>query len=172
MEITTMALKSLRDLFEHELKDIYHAEKALVKALPKMVRGAASEKLREGIEQHLEQTKGQVERLEQVFALLDVPARGRKCEAMEGLIAEGAAILEEDADADVKDAAIIAAAQKVEHYEIASYGTLCTWARQLGLDDAAELLGENLEQEKQTDLNLTELAENEINLAAERLTAQ
>jgi ferritin-like metal-binding protein YciE len=162
-----MSMETLRDLFEHELKDIYYAEKALVKALPKMAKGATSEKLREGIEEHLEQTKVQVERLEQVFELIDVPARGKKCEAMEGLIAEGASLLEEDADSDVLDAGIIAAAQKVEHYEIATYGTLCTWARQLGLDDAADLLGETLEEEKQTDLKLSELAESEINVAAE-----
>jgi ferritin-like metal-binding protein YciE len=160
-------MESLKDLFEHELRDIYYAEKALVKALPKMAKGATSEKLKEGIEEHLEQTKGQVERLEQVFELLGVPARGKKCEAMEGLIEEGASLLEEEADSDVLDAGIIAAAQKVEHYEIASYGTLCTWARQLGLDDAADLLGETLEEEKQTDLKLSELAESEINVAAE-----
>jgi len=160
-------MESLKDLFEHELRDIYYAEKALVKALPKMAKGATSEKLKEGIEEHLEQTKGQVERLEQVFELLGVPARGKKCEAMEGLIEEGAGLLEEDADSDVLDAGIIAAAQKVEHYEIATYGTLCTWARQLGMDDAADLLGETLEEEKQTDLKLSELAESEINVAAE-----
>jgi ferritin-like metal-binding protein YciE len=162
-----MSMESLKDLFEHELRDIYYAEKALVKALPKMAKGATAEKLKEGIEHHLEQTKGQVERLEQVFELLGVPARGKKCEAMEGLIEEGASLLEEDADSDVLDAGIIAAAQKVEHYEIASYGTLCTWARQLGLEDAADLLGETLEEEKQTDLKLTELAESEVNIAAE-----
>jgi ferritin-like metal-binding protein YciE len=162
-----MSMESLKDLFEHELRDIYYAEKALVKALPKMAKGATSEKLKAGIEEHLEQTKGQVERLEQVFELLGVPARGKKCEAMEGLIEEGASLLEEDADSDVLDAGIIAAAQKVEHYEIATYGTLCTWARQLGLDDAADLLGETLEEEKQTDLKLSELAESEINVAAE-----
>jgi len=162
-----MSMETLKDLFEHELKDIYYAEKALVKALPKMAKGATSPKLREGIEEHLEQTKGQVERLEQVFELMGVAARGKKCEAMEGLIAEGASLLEEDADSDVMDAGIIAAAQKVEHYEIATYGTLCTWARQLGMEDAAELLGETLEEEKQTDLKLSELAESEINVAAE-----
>lgn len=162
-----MSMKSLKDLFEHELRDIYYAEKALVKALPKMAKGATSEKLKAGIDDHLEQTKGQVERLEQVFEMLELPARGKKCEAMEGLIEEGASLLEEDADSDVLDAGIIAAAQKVEHYEIATYGTLCTWARQLGLDDAADLLGETLEEEKQTDLKLSELAEAEINIAAE-----
>jgi len=162
-----MAMSSLRDLFEMELKDIYYAEKALVKALPKMAKGATSAELKAGIEEHLEQTKAQVERLEQVFELIDVPAKGKKCEAMEGLIAEGASLLEEDADPEVLDAGIIAAAQKVEHYEIASYGTLCTWANQLGLDEAAELLGATLAEEKETDAKLSELAETQINSAAE-----
>lgn len=162
-----MSMSSLRDLFEMELKDIYYAEKALVKALPKMAKGATSQDLKEGIEAHLEQTKGQVERLEQVFELIEIPAKGKKCEAMEGLIAEGASLLEEDADPEVLDAGIIAAAQKVEHYEIASYGTLCTWAKQLGLDEAAELLGATLAEEKETDEKLSELAESQINSAAE-----
>jgi len=159
-------MTTLQDMFELELKDIYYAEKALVKALPKMAKGANSDKLRTSIEEHLEQTKGHVERLERVFELIDVPAKGKKCEAMEGLIDEGASMLEEDAEPDVLDAGIIAAAQKVEHYEIASYGTLCTWAKQLGLEDAVDLLGETLEEEKQTDMKLTELAESEINAAA------
>lgn len=162
-----MGMSSLRDLFEMELKDIYYAEKALVKALPKMAKGATSAELKAGIEEHLEQTKGQVERLEQVFELIDVPAKGKKCEAMEGLIAEGASLLEEDADPEVLDAGIIAAAQKVEHYEIASYGTLCTWANQLGFDEVAELLGATLAEEKETDAKLSELAETQINSAAE-----
>jgi ferritin-like metal-binding protein YciE len=162
-----MAMSTLRDLFEMELKDIYYAEKALVKALPKMAKGATAAELKEGILAHLEQTKGQVERLEQVFELIEVPAKGKKCEAMEGLIAEGASLLEEDADAEVLDAGIIAAAQKVEHYEIASYGTLCTWAKQLGLDEAAELLGATLAEEKETDEKLSQLAESQINTAAE-----
>jgi len=161
------AMTTLRDVFEMELKDIYYAEKALVKALPKMAKGANSEKLANAIEEHLEQTKGQVERLERVFELIDVPAKGKKCQAMEGLIEEGASLLDEEAEADVLDAGIIAAAQKVEHYEIAAYGTLCTWAKQLGLEDAADLLGETLEEEKQTDQKLTELAESEVNIAAE-----
>jgi ferritin-like metal-binding protein YciE len=132
-----------------------------------MAKGATSEKLKAGIEEHLEQTQGHVERLEQVFSILDLAARGKKCEAMDGLIAEGAELLKEDAEADVLDAGSIAAAQKVEHYEIATYGTLCTWAKQLGFDDAAELLGATLEEEKETDEQLTQLAESEINAAAE-----
>jgi ferritin-like metal-binding protein YciE len=162
-----MSMSTLRDLFENELRDIYYAEKALVKALPKMAKGASSEKLKAGIEQHLEQTEGHVERLEQVFSILDLAARGKKCEAMDGLIAEGAELLKEDADAEDLDAGIIAAAQKVEHYEIATYGTLCTWAKQLGFDDAAELLGATLGEEKETDEQLTQLAESGINAAAE-----
>jgi ferritin-like metal-binding protein YciE len=162
-----MAMASLRDLFENELRDIYYAEKALVNALPKMAKGATSEKLKAGIESHLEETEGHVERLEQVFKMLDMAARGKKCEAMDGLIEEGAELLKEDAESDVLDAGIIAAAQKVEHYEIATYGTLCTWAKQLEFDDAAELLGATLDEEKQTDEKLSQLAESEINQAAQ-----
>ena len=162
-----MAMRTLRDLFEHQLKDIYYAEKELVKALPKMVKSASSQKLQDGLEEHLDQTRGQVERLEQVFASIDKSPETEKCEAIEGLIDEGASLLDEKADPEVKDAAIIAAAQKVEHYEIATYGTLCVWAKQLGLEQAADLLGESLDQEKQADMNLTHLAEHEINLAAE-----
>jgi ferritin-like metal-binding protein YciE len=161
-----MAMENLQDLFEHELKDIYHAEKQLLKALPKMAKGALSEKLKAGFEEHLEQTQGHVERLEKVFELIDVAARGKKCEAMEGLIEEGSSILEEEEKSDVRDAALIAAAQKVEHYEIASYGTLCTYAKLLGLDQAKKILGQTLDEEKQTDETLTELAESEVNTAA------
>src|SRR5687768_8854275 len=144
-----MALETLQDLFEDELKDIYHAEKQLLKALPKMAKGAQSAKLSAGFEAHLAQTEKHVERIEQVFSLLDIPARGKKCEAMEGLVAEGAKVLEED-ESDVRDAALIAAAQKVEHYEIASYGTLVTFAKLLGLDEASKLLGQTLNEEKAT----------------------
>jgi ferritin-like metal-binding protein YciE len=162
-----MAMENLQDLFEHELKDIYHAEKQLVKALPKMAKGAMSEKLRAGIEEHLEQTKGHVERLEEVFGLIDVAPRGKKCEAMEGLVEEGSSILQEEDESDVRDAAIIAASQKIEHYEIASYGTLVAWAKLLELSEAEQLLQETLDEEKETDVKLTELAESEINVAAE-----
>jgi len=161
-----MPMQSLQDLFELELKDIYHAEKQLLKALPKMARGAMSDKLREGFEEHLEQTEGHVERLEQVFSLIDVAPRGKRCEAMEGLIEEGSSILQEEEESDVRDAALIAAAQKVEHYEIASYGTLCTYAEMLGLDEAKEILGQTLTEEKETDEKLTQLAESEVNAAA------
>jgi ferritin-like metal-binding protein YciE len=160
-----MALHTLEDAFVEELRDILNAERQLTKALPKMAKGAADEKLQEAIERHLEETQGQVERLEQVFKLLGKPARGKSCEAMEGLIAEGAEVLEEDAEEPVLDALLIASAQKVEHYEIATYGTLCTWAETLGLDEAAELLKQNLAEEKNADETLSQIAA-EINLAA------
>ena len=162
-----MALKTLQDLFEDELKDIYSAEKQLLKALPKMAKACSNEDLRAGFEAHLEQTKTHIERIEQAFEMLEKTARAKKCKAMEGLIEEGSELMEEDADPDVMDAALIAAAQKVEHYEIATYGTLVTWAKQLGHDEIASLLHETLEEEKETDLKLTELAETGINSAAE-----
>jgi len=161
------AMTTLHDLFIHELKDIYSAEKQLVKALPKMAKAASSEKLRDGIKEHLEQTEEQVERLEQIFESLDATARGVKCAAMEGLIKEGSEIMDEDAEPAVKDAALIAAAQKVEHYEIAAYGTLVTFANLMGHDEAQRLLETTLEEEKETDRKLTELAESEINAAAQ-----
>jgi len=162
-----MALSTLQDLFIHELKDVYSAEKQLLRALPKMAKAASSEELRAGFEQHLEETRGQIERLEQIFESLEASTRGPKCEAMAGLIEEGASLMEEDAEDAVMDAGLIAAAQKVEHYEIATYGTLVTWARHLGHEDAVELLEQNLEEEKATDVKLTELAESEINVDAQ-----
>ncbi|MGD9648145.1 MAG: ferritin-like domain-containing protein [Pirellulales bacterium] len=158
-----MKLDSLETLFVSELKDLLSAEKQLVKALPKMAKGASSQALRESIEEHLEQTKGQVERLEKVFGLIDKAPRAEHCQAMEGLIAEGAEILEEDGEPAVKDAAIIAAAQRVEHYEISGYGTARTLAELLGHDKAAQLLQETLDEEKTTDEKLTELAMSEVN---------
>ena len=160
-------MTTLEDLFVHELKDIYNAEKQLVKALPKMAKGATSDKLRTAIEEHLQQTEEQVNRLDEVFRSLDVPARGVKCAAMEGLIEEGKEILDGDFDDPVRDAAIIGAANKVEHYEIAAYGTLISFARLLGRSDAEKLLRETLDEEKAADRKLTELAESEINLEAE-----
>lgn len=159
--------KSLNDLFVHALKDIYNAEKQLVKALPKMAKGASSEKLRTAIESHLQETEGHVERLEQVFESLELPNRGVKCAAMEGLIEEGQEVLDGDFEPPVRDAAIIAAANKVEHYEIATYGTLVSFARQLGKADAESLLQATLEEEKAADQKLTDLAESEINVEAE-----
>ncbi|OAI56989.1 hypothetical protein AYO47_08440 [Planctomyces sp. SCGC AG-212-M04] len=162
-----MSAESLRDAFEEELKDVLSAEKQLVKALPKMAKAATNEDLKAGFEEHLEQTKVHVERLEKVFELLDKTPRAKKCKAMEGLIEEGAELIEEDMEPDVLDAMLICAAQKVEHYEIATYGTLVTWARQLGMEDAASILHETLDEEKDTDMKLTELAETGINAEAE-----
>nr|AXL05485.1 hypothetical protein AYO47_08440 [uncultured bacterium] len=162
-----MKLDTLESLFVTELKDLLSAEKQLVKALPKMAKGATSEELRAAFEEHLEQTKGQVARLEQVFALVDKSPRAEHCKAMESLIEEGAELLEEDGDPAVKDAALIGAAQKVEHYEISGYGTARSLAELLGLDQAVKLLQESLDEEKETDLKLTDLAMSEINPEAE-----
>jgi len=158
---------ALNELFVDELKDIFDAEKQLVKALPKMAKAATSENLQQAFTEHLEQTKGHVNRLEQVFQGLDMSAKGKHCMAMEGLVAEGKEVIEDDLQDVVRDAALIGAAQKVEHYEIASYGTLIAHARLLGHDDAVSLLQETLQEEKQTDENLTELAESEVNIEAE-----
>jgi ferritin-like metal-binding protein YciE len=158
-----MKLESLEDLFVHELKDLLSAEKQLVKALPKMAKGAASDTLRTAFEEHLEQTKTHVERLEKVFTMADRPARAEHCKAMEGLIEEGSDLLKEDGDAAVKDAALIAAAQKVEHYEISGYGTARALAELLGMQQAVDLLQQTLDEEKTTDEKLTELAMSEVN---------
>jgi ferritin-like metal-binding protein YciE len=161
-----MSLDSLQDLFVEELKDIYNAENQLTKALPKMAKAAASDELRMGFEEHLKETEKQIERLEQIFEELEMTPKGKKCKAMQGLIEEGSEIIGEDGEDAVKDAALIAAAQKVEHYEIASYGTLRTYAELLGMDDAAELLQETLDEEAATDKKLTELAQS-INTEAD-----
>jgi len=161
-----MGLSNLQDLFVHELRDILNAENQLVKALPKMAKAAASQELKDGFTEHLEQTKEQVKRLERIFKMLDMAPRGKKCAAMEGLIEEGSELIAEDADEMVKDAGLIAAAQKVEHYEIAAYGTLRTWAQQLAMDDAANLLQETLDEEGETDKKLTQLAESMVNAEA------
>jgi ferritin-like metal-binding protein YciE len=159
-------LKSLDDLLVHELQDIYHAEGQITKALPKMIKAASHPDLRAAFEEHLQQTEGQIERLERVFELLGVPVKGKKCEGMAGIIAEGQKALEENVSADVLDAALIAAAQKVEHYEIASYGCVATYAELLGYDQVHELLGQNLDEEESTDERLSDLAESVINLDA------
>jgi len=158
--------RSLKDLFITELRDIYHGEGQLVKALPKMAKTVSNPDLKAAIEHHLEETKGQVERLERVFSAIGEKARGKKCVGIEGIIDEGKDWMDEDAEPDVLDAGIIAAAQKVEHYEIATYGCLCTWAKQLDLFDAADLLGQNLDQEKAADSKLTEIAESHVNAQA------
>jgi ferritin-like metal-binding protein YciE len=161
-----MKLENLHDLFVNELKDIYHAEKQLVKALPKIAKKTHSQRLRSAVEKHLEQTKNHVERIESIFEMIGKSATGKTCKAMEGLLEEGQEILSEDASPATKDAGIICASQKVEHYEIASYGCLRTFANHLGLDKAAELLGQTLREEEETDRLLTELAESEINVEA------
>jgi ferritin-like metal-binding protein YciE len=160
-------LKSLDDLLVHELQDIYNAEGQILRALPKMIKAATHPQLQAAFEEHLEQTEGQVERLEQAFKLLGVPAKGKRCDGMAGLLEEGKKMMEEDAEPSVLDAALIAAAQKVEHYEIASYGCVCTYAEMLGYDQVHDLLGQNLEEEEATDEKLSALAESVINLDAE-----
>jgi ferritin-like metal-binding protein YciE len=161
-----MKLNSLEDLLHHELKDLYSAENQLVKALPKMAKAATSSELQEGFEEHLEQTKGHVQRLEQIAEQLGKGLSGHRCKAMESLIEEGADLMKEDAQDTVLDAGLIGAAQRVEHYEIAAYGTARALANQLGHSDIAELLGQTLEEEKQTDAKLTELAESSVNAEA------
>jgi ferritin-like metal-binding protein YciE len=162
-----MKLETLENLFVHELKDLLSAERQLVKALPKMAKGAANESLRAAFEEHLEQTKVHVERLESVFATLDKAARAEHCKAMEGLIEEGAELLEEEGSPTVKDAALIGAAQKVEHYEISGYGTARTLAELLGNNKAVKLLQQTLDEEKETDEKLTDLALSEVNAEAQ-----
>jgi ferritin-like metal-binding protein YciE len=158
--------ETLRDLYLEQLRDLYDAENQLIKALPKMAEGADSEELREAFEEHLEQTRGHAQRLEQIFEQLGEKPKGEKCKGMEGLIKEGSETLDEDMDESVKDAAIIAAAQRVEHYEIAGYGTVRTFANLLGESEAVQLLEQTLTEEKETDQRLTELAE-DINVEAE-----
>lgn len=161
-----MKLTTLQDLFVHELKDLYSAETQLVKALPKMAKAAANEELRAGFEEHLEQTKNHVARLEQIAEAGEFKLTGHKCKAMEGLIKEGSELISEDADDTVRDAGLIGAAQRVEHYEIAAYGTARALASCLGYEEAASLLGDTLEEEKATDEKLTDLAESTVNIEA------
>ncbi|KVV15519.1 ferritin-like domain-containing protein [Flavobacterium sp. TAB 87] len=160
------AADGLRELFVDSLKDIYWAEKALTKALPKMQKNATNENLIAAIEDHLDVTNTQVDRLEQVFKIIGEKAVAKKCDAMDGLIKEGASIMEETEIGAVRDAGIIAASQKIEHYEIATYGTLVAFAKTLGEDEAAELLSVTLAEEKEADVTLTEAAYNTINFDA------
>lgn len=162
-----MAAHTLEDLLVETLRDTYNAEKQLVKALPKMAKAANSDELRAAFEEHLEVTRGQITRLEKVFSELGVPVRGKHCVAMEGLIEEGKELMEEDHDPEVMDAGLIAAAQKVEHYEIAAYGTVRTWAEMLGHSKAAQLLQESLAEEAEADETLSQLAMTTINVAAQ-----
>ena len=159
-------VKSLDDLFVNLLKDIYYAEKQILKALPKMAKSADSAELEEAFLHHLEETKGQVERLEQVFALCELKPVGKTCPAIKGILEEGQEMMKEAETPDVLDAGMIADAQAVEHYEIARYGTLIAWANQLGMRDAAALLQETLDQEYTADRTLSELAEGRLNREA------
>ncbi|AMV16957.1 ferritin-like domain-containing protein [Planctomyces sp. SH-PL14] len=153
-----MALKSLADAFHDELRDVLSAEKQLLKALPKMSKAATAPQLIRAFEKHLKETKAQVERVEKAFGDTGKAAKAKKCEAMEGLITEASSMMEEDASPEVMDALLIACAQKVEHYEIATYGTLCTWAEILGYSQALKLLKANIAEEEATDEALTALA--------------
>ena len=161
-----MKLESLQDLYVDELKDLYSAEHQLLKALPKMAKAASAPELAKAFTDHLEETKGQVERLDKIFKKLDVSPKGKTCKAMEGLLAEGKEVMAEDADPTVMDAALIASAQRVEHYEMAGYGCVRTFARLLGYGDEADLLQQTLNEEGSADKKLTKLAETVINAEA------
>ena len=158
--------KNLNDLFLDTLKDIYYAEKQILKALPKMAKAAHSDQLRAAFEKHHRETEGQVKRLERVFELIDKPARGKTCDAIQGILDEGKEIMDEYKGTEALDAGMVAAAQAVEHYEIARYGTLKQWALQLSIKDAVRLLDETLQEERKTDEALTSLAEASVNLEA------
>ena len=160
------ATKSLEDLFVNLLKDIYYAEKQILKALPKMAKKADSDELRQAFEHHLQETQGQVERLEQVFALCDLKPTAKSCPAIKGILEEGEEDMKEAKDPDVLDAGMIADAQAVEHYEIARYGTMIAWAEQLGMKEAVPLLQQTLDQEYNADRTLTEIAESSLNRQA------
>ncbi|TKT79024.1 ferritin-like domain-containing protein [Aquamicrobium sp. LC103] len=158
--------KNLEDLFHETLKDIFYAEKKILKALPKMVKGAQSDDLKGAFEKHRDQTEAHVERLENVFEMMGKRARGKTCPAIDGIIEEGEEIMEEFKGTPALDAGLISAAQAVEHYEITRYGTLRRWAKELGMDDAAKLLDQTLQEESQTDTDLTKLAETAANQKA------
>ena len=157
---------TLHDAFIDELRDAYDAEKQLLQALPKVAKNSTSTELREAFESHLEETRGHIEKLEQVFASLDEKVRGKHCDGMAGIIEEGKAIMDENFDDQTMDACLIAAGQRAEHYEMAAYGTLVAWAKAMGHEEAAELLGEILEEEKATDEKLTQIAEGGVNEGA------
>jgi ferritin-like metal-binding protein YciE len=159
-------MNTLEDLYMDLLKDLYSAEKQLVKALPKLVKAAQSSDLQNAFQEHLRQTEGHVERIEQIFSDLEGSPRGKKCVGMEGIIEEGNELMKEKAEPDVLDAGLIAGAQKAEHYEIACYGTARTWAQRLGYNDAARLLQQTLEEESMANEKLTRIAESHINVEA------
>lgn len=157
----------LKEVFLEELADMYHAEKQLTKALPKMIKAAQSDELREALEEHLDQTEGQIDRLDQVFSAVDEKVKSKTCKGMQGIVEEGDEMIKENKNTPGLDAVIISAAQKVEHYEIASYGTLAAWAEQMGNDEAAKLLHETLREEKEADEKLTDIAESLANQEAQ-----
>jgi ferritin-like metal-binding protein YciE len=163
--------KQLDELFHDTLKDIYYAEKKILTALPKMAKAAESDELRAAFEKHRDETEEQISRLEQVFEAIDQKPQGKKCPAIDGIVEEGQEIIKEYKGSPALDAGLLAAAQAVEHYEISRYGTLRAWAEEMGLDDAAALLGETLEEEKATDETLTAIAESAVNVAAEQREA-
>jgi ferritin-like metal-binding protein YciE len=159
--------EGLKYLYTDELKDLYNAENQLIKALPKMAKAASSDGLRQGFEKHLEQTKVHAQRLEKIFQAMGESPKGKTCKAMQGLVEEGAEVMEEDFEGSVMDAALIGAAQRVEHYEIAAYGTVCAFAKELGEKEHVSLLTKTLQEEKETDQKLSELSQ-EINAQANR----
>ncbi len=161
-----MAVKTMEDLFVETLKDIYYAEKHILKALPGMVKKAGDATLKDALETHRKETEGQIDRLEQVFKIMDVPARGKKCDAIEGILAEAKEHMDDIDDAQVLDAGMIGSAQAVEHYEITRYGSLIAWAQQIGRDDAIELLEANLAEEKNADALLSKIAKASVNKKA------
>jgi ferritin-like metal-binding protein YciE len=161
-----MSEKDLNALFVDTLKDIYYAEKQIFKSLPKMAKAANSDQLRAAFEKHHDETEGQIERLEKIFELVDKPARGKKCDAIEGILDEGKEIMDEYEDTPALDAGLLAAAQAVEHYEISRYGTLKAWAQKLGLTDAVKLLDQTLSEEKKTDEALSKIAISAVNAEA------
>jgi ferritin-like metal-binding protein YciE len=167
-----MKLDSLEDLMVEQMRDLYDAEKKLVKALPKMAKAACSDDLRNAFENHLEETQGHVQRLERVFTLMGLKAKAKTCAAMEGLIEEGKEMIGEQGDGMVKDAGLIACAQRVEHYEMAGYGCLHTWAQQLGHHEAAGLLAQTLSEEKAADTKLTHIAESAVNEEAAHASSE
>ena len=166
MGLFSKDIKSMDDLFVHTLKDIYYAESQITKALPQMMEKASNQQLKQGFEQHLRETEGHIRNLEQVFQMMNMEPKGVDCPAIDGIIEESKEVAGDVDDPKVLDAALIAAAQAVEHYEITRYGTLITWAQELGKNECADILKRNLAEEKATDQKLTELAESRINLAA------
>ena len=167
MGLFTKDIETLDDLFAHQLQDIYYAEKQIAKSLPTMIGKATNAQLKSGFETHLEETQGQIARLERVFAMRDEAAKGVDCPAIDGILKEANEVSGEISDKEVLDAALVASAQAVEHYEITKYGTMIAWAKQLGRDDIAKVLAETLAEEKATDEKLTKLAEAKINRQAE-----